>query len=399
MVPHTNPTRQRGLFVLRPSLARRVSVGLFILLGVLVSTAHGAPYSYATHALQLTDLGAGVNPQAINSVGQVVGQAANNQAFMWQGGITTPLGTVGGTQSFANDISDNGWAVGWSLDAAGHQKAFRWDATNGMTNIGATVTADSAAEAINNLDQIIGWRTNGTAWKTTLWDFANPNGTTLFGTQGDHKGLGINDAGYVVGITLGTGGVADEGYYWDGFGGITSYNSEIGVDYFPYAGINQSKLTAGINAGQFSFYTIGVNLFAISAGKISPSDAFSLANGLNDVGQLVGESGNKGALYDLSSQALFDLNLFPRHTPGFGQVLRLTDINNDGKFVGVALVDGIEHGIVGQLVPVPEPSSLVLLAIGAAAMILFFTGPMRQPQKSGLPRAPRRECAIGSIFE
>ncbi len=365
----TNPTRQRGLFVRLPSLARRVSVWLFILLGVLAATAHAAPYSYATHQLQLTDLGVGVNPQAINSVGQVVGQASNSQAFLWQGGITTPLGTVGGTQSFANDISDNGWAVGWSLDAAGHQKAFRWDATNGMTNIGATVTADSAAEAINNLNQIIGWRTNGTAWKTTLWDFANPNGTILFGTQGDHKGLGINDAGYVVGITL-SGGVAAEGYFWDGFGGGTSFNSEIGVKYFPYAGLNQSKMTAGIDGGEFAYYTIGVDDSPIRAGKFSPSDPFSLANGLNDVGQLVGESGNKGALYDLSSQTLFDLNLFPRQTPGFGQVLHLNDINNDGKFVGVALVDGIEHGIVGQLIPVPEPSSVVLLAVALLAVCL-----------------------------
>jgi hypothetical protein len=103
-------------------------------------------------------------------------------------------------------------------------------------------------------------------------------------------------------------------------------------------------------------------------GKLSPSDASSIALGLNDTGLIVGESGAKGFLYDLSVLTMLDLNLFPRQTLGFGQVLRLNDINNDGTFVGVALVDGVEHGIVGQLVPVPEPSSVVLLVIALAGL-------------------------------
>jgi probable HAF family extracellular repeat protein len=168
----------------------------------LVTSADASPYSYATHALQLTDLGAGMNPQAINNTGQVVGQAANSQAFLWAGGTTTPLGTIGGTQSFGNDINDNGTAVGWSLDAGGAKKAFQWTSGTGMVNIEGSATLQSAAEAINNLGDIVGWKTTGTSTRSALWDTANPGGVLLFGSSGSqHKALGVNDDGEIVGVT------------------------------------------------------------------------------------------------------------------------------------------------------------------------------------------------------
>ena len=65
---------------------------------------------------------------------------------------------------------------------------------------------------------------------------------------------------------------------------------------------------------------------------------------------------------------LFNANSFSRMTAGFGQIVRLNDINNSDQFVGVALIDGVEHGIVGQLLPTPEPSSFLLAALGFVAL-------------------------------
>ena len=42
------------------------------------------------------------------------------------------------------------------------------------------------------------------------------------------------------------------------------------------------------------------------------------------------------------------------------------DINNTNEFIGVGTINGVEHGFIGQIVP--EPSSLVLLGIGAVCL-------------------------------
>ncbi len=345
--------------------------GLLVLLA-LGSAAHAAPYSYATHQLQLTDLGAGVNPTAINNVGQVVGQAANSQAFLWAGGVTTPLGTVGGSQSYANDLNGSGVVVGWSLDGAAKQKPFMWDSVNSMVNLETSATIQGAAEAINSSGVIVGWRTNGTVTKSAAGGQGSAWHSVFTSETVNNKSLGINDQGYIVGITLdsSSNNLVDS-FYYDGFGSGGNFTHLMAPGYSPQAGVNNSLMTAGTTANLASYLAIGSSS-PLSLAKLSPSDDFAAFYGLNDLNQLVGTSGEKGLLYDIPSNGVFDLNLFPRQTLGFGQVLRLTDINNNGTFVGVALVGGVEHGFVGQLVPVPEPSSFVTLALGLAALVVWI---------------------------
>jgi hypothetical protein len=52
-------------------------------------------------------------------------------------------------------------------------------------------------------------------------------------------------------------------------------------------------------------------------------------------------------------------------TSPFTQLAAIYDINNSNQFIGVGLIDGVEHGFVGQIVP--EPSSLVLLGISESS--------------------------------
>jgi hypothetical protein len=89
--------------------------------------AQAAPLDPANVAIRLTDLGPGVIPTAINNVGQVAGQGSNGQAFRWESGLLTSHGTLGGSQSYANNLNDSGVVVGWSLDGEGKQKSFKWE--------------------------------------------------------------------------------------------------------------------------------------------------------------------------------------------------------------------------------------------------------------------------------
>ncbi len=87
----------------------------------------------ATNSLMqpLGSLG-GLNSWAhgINNNGVIVGEAdtwdLNTHAFVWQGGVMTDLGTLGGDDSCAHAISDSGIIVGWSEDSDRQRHAAMW---------------------------------------------------------------------------------------------------------------------------------------------------------------------------------------------------------------------------------------------------------------------------------
>ena len=118
----------------------------FVALLFISSTAHAITIGSIT----LTDLGAGVVPNAINNNGQVVGQNASGQAFLWQNNTMTAISMPSGTQSVANDINDSGEVVGWFDNSSGLQHAFSW--TSGTaTDLSAGQSYSSAANAINDI--------------------------------------------------------------------------------------------------------------------------------------------------------------------------------------------------------------------------------------------------------
>lgn len=350
--------------------------------------ARGAGLDPASYAIRLTDLGAGVIPTAINNAGQVAGQAGG-QAFRWENGVFTPLGTLGGAESYANDLNDSGVVVGWAHDAAGLKKSFRWDGA--MTNLDESTTLEGVAEGINNLGEIVGWRTNGNVYRSVMWDEIRINGQFIFGSS-NHKALGINDSSEVIGITLFSNGEPDEGFYWNGIDSPSSFTDEIGSSYFPYAGINNNGLTAGeVSSGIESgaHYLVLGHRSSTHIDLLSTNDTFSTSLGLNDQDLIVGQSGMAPFIYELTSHSLFNVNDFNANNHQFESVLRLNDINNSNAFVGVALIAGVEHGVYGELVPIPEPASALLGALAAAAFMSSFR--LRRVRSGYLAATPRSD--------
>lgn len=98
---------------------------------------------------------------AINDANQIVGER-NAVAFLYSGGVTQSLGTLGGPFSTAYGINNGGQVVGTSGD-----QAFIWDSTAGM-------------RSLNSLSAGSGW-----------------NLTTAYG---------INDQGWVVGVGINPSG-------------------------------------------------------------------------------------------------------------------------------------------------------------------------------------------------
>ena len=114
---------------------------------------------------------------AINELGEIVGVGAlapplHYHAAYWPDPDTVQdLGTLGGTNSEARDISNDSKIVGSSETDTGDTLAFVWHADFGMVPLGTLGGANSRAYAINSFGRIVGESETATGEvHAALWD-------------------------------------------------------------------------------------------------------------------------------------------------------------------------------------------------------------------------------------
>jgi len=278
----------------------------------------------------------------INGLGQIVGQF--------------------GTGNLP-DVSYHGFLVNKNDLLAGKQN---------FSTIDFPGAASTIARGINDGSQIVGqylvgnvahgFRLTGSVFSTI--DFPGAADTTLFG---------INNAGQIVGVYTDASRI-DHGFLFGG--GVFTTIDFPGATSSEALGINELGQIVGQYSDGSTFHS-----FLLSGGVFTtidpPGATISGASGINDLGQIVGPYFD--ANFDIHGFELTGSTFSTIDFPG-AVATGIRGIDDAGQFVGIYAdaTMGSENGFLfheGNFftvdVPVPEPSTLALLCVGALGVFVY----------------------------
>jgi len=313
--------------------------------------------------------------RGINESGTVVGQAymldGRYRAARWDQGLPVDLGALSGfAYSAANDISNDGKAVGRSGDSCQLNDPTIWDSSgpHPLPDVArvhiemyiVTETGIAIGEAYDSCSRP--WNDTALRWEYVA---QNDNWVVSFlpPLAGDPESgaFGVNDAGVAIGFTGDSGGTAHlRACRW--IGGVPSLLPDLGGDFSIGAAINTaghfvgySKTAGGTYRAYYFDGTTAINLGTL------PGYAYSAASSLNDAGTVIGFAFN-GSTEDVilpfyfpnsnhraflwQDGVMYDANaLIP---PGSGWTLlqSLTSINSRGQITGIGNRNGKVRGFV-----------------------------------------------------
>ncbi len=334
----------------------------------------GAPLTARADFWTITDLGrfpGGVPvAEGVNDLGWVVGSSWQTpggpmRAFLWRDGVMQDLGAPPG-HSNAYAVNNRGQVVGGSIVSG----MFVWE--NGMFRPLPTLGGSGGvARAISANGLVAGGSTTpgNVAYHAAFWQ----NGVVLdLGTLGGPRSDagGVNSRGQVVGVADTVSFGRPNAFLWEN--GVMRSLGTVGGFESRAAAINELGWVAGMahNIGGFERAFLWQDGVMTNLGTLGGTHSW--ANDLNDLGWVVGRSftGTGGAHGFLWRDGVM-LNLNDLLPPDSGWILlEATGINNFGQIIGIARNQGTSAAFLLTPPEVPEPTSLLLLSVGAVALLV-----------------------------
>ncbi|MDZ4657013.1 MAG: hypothetical protein SH868_05470, partial [Bythopirellula sp.] len=239
-------------------------------------------------------LGADFVPQSGNGQGDIVGYklSTNQAAVRRANGVVEDLGTLGGSQSRATAISDDGLViVGWAENGVGAQNSFKFE--SGVMNALLTTAGSNQAIGLDGQGNIYINRQAGSTNSIRRW---NSSTGTVDLLVNNAQTSGVNLDGTFVGTALGTA-----------FSNDGNQDVIFPTTYNPAAGLSDSDLSAGSLSGSAAYYRLG-DALAQTIPNIAALSNPSTATGVNDHDLIVGNTAGTSFLYNLNDEQLIDLN-------------------------------------------------------------------------------------------
>ncbi len=321
----------------------------------------------------VVDLGVNSTAYDINNSGQVVGVSAS-QATLWQNGVATSLGGLGGSYSGAYSINNSGQIVGSSSvlgDTANHATIWQSGAVSDLgISIPGYAGGSSRAVGINDNGSIIGTASGAHGEGPVGWLNGAPigyvGGSGPFGLP-----VAINNSGNILvqwpgGAFTNDGPVTQSG----GVGGIaigTALNDNNQVVGYRAANIG----TPGANAFVYTAPTGSTscinNCFPNQIVYLGPLDGRStFAEDINNHGSIVGYISD-GSMHATLWQGgtMFELNSLEGVAGTGWNLTYARAINDKGEIVGVGFINGEQHAyLLTSTAPIPEPETYAMMLAG-----------------------------------
>jgi probable HAF family extracellular repeat protein len=310
----------------------------------------------------VVDLGVASSVEALNDNGIAVGflQVAPGTSrhipLLWTNGASHPLAETGPGDGEARDINTARQIVGWSKDSNFDARPVRWTAGVPL-DLGRLGTGtDGRALALNEFGWVVGWSQSSPgdlpqaflADGVSMWLVGPPLPIRS-------EAHGINDRGQIVGFFV-EPLEEERAFVWTNgvrrnLGGLTGFRDAEARDINDVGDIVGFCELAGLGCCEETRWRMESPMRDswTPTGLGSPGVELNRAHGVNDFGDIVGDSFGRAFLWRDGTFLYLD-DLLPEASDW--TLLEARDINRFGQVVGVGLHAGLPRGYL--LSPLPH---------------------------------------------
>jgi probable HAF family extracellular repeat protein len=311
----------------------------------------------------------------INAAGEWVGEVKDEdgrrRAILMSQGRRIEIGTLGGSDSTANAINNQGVITGGALTANNSWHAFRYDEALGMRDLGTLGGSSSVGTALNEAGHIAGYADtadgNYHAFVDTgiaMLDLGTFGGKNSYAT-------GINANGYVVGAAQLSNGYRRAFLYKPGSGMIEL--PTLGGRVSVATGVNDHGIVVGASElpdhSWHAFMYDGKRVIDLGA-MIAHGNSF--ANGINNNGDIVGTVRIKE--HDAPHTFIYKDGRMQVRS-GYESLYLTRDITEDGRVIGASYTGHVlKSGAVDSARPDHGLKPVDWLTLALLAILAVFAG-------------------------